>query len=131
MYTWGVHRLVALLLTATFTLPLLPVEAGRESEGQLPACCRRDGKHGCGMQKAAATAAAQGVWMKAKLAVCGQYPSGKSTAATASATVRGKDESFVPAEVSGAAAAAQMEVLWRISYSRYGQRRGPPAGGAV
>jgi hypothetical protein len=127
-----VHRLVALLLTATFTLPLVPFDDGRESEAQLPACCRRDGKHGCGMQKAAAAAAAtQGVWMKAKLAVCGQYPSGKSTTATARATVRGKDDSFVPAAVSEAAATPQLEVLWRISYSRYAQRRGPPAGGEV
>ncbi|MBL8212829.1 MAG: hypothetical protein JNK87_19095 [Bryobacterales bacterium] len=48
-------RLIALTLLLVFsselTLPLLLGAAVSNPEEQLPACCRRDGKHGCSMNR--------------------------------------------------------------------------------
>ncbi len=76
MYDGNVRRTLASLLVALFSLSLtMPlVMAGESAEAKLPACCRKDGKHACGMNKKAAPV--DGPAAQAAKIRCGYYPSG-------------------------------------------------------
>lgn len=50
LYDVLVRRASAILLLLLFSLPLIaPALASTPDDAQLPACCRRDGKHHCAM----------------------------------------------------------------------------------
>jgi hypothetical protein len=71
-----VHRLWAMLLLGMFSFTLIgPALATSDSEADLPACCRRDGKHHCGMLESKAGASQAGpAWQSAK---CPSFPAVK------------------------------------------------------
>jgi len=69
------QRFLATLLVVSFSFPLLLPAMLRGTESKLPACCRRDGKHKCGM---AAPKAGKLAFGKSP---CAQFPGSQSTRA--------------------------------------------------
>lgn len=110
MYDGNVRRTLASLLLALFSLSLtMPlVLAGESAEEKLPACCRKDGKHACGMNKKAAPV--EGPAFQALQTRCGFYPSGGVTAG-----------------VDGVEAAVADAVLFALG----GEESGPEVSGAA
>ena len=120
------RRLQAILLLVAFSFPLvsLPlVSLGTSGEEKLPSCCRRDGKHRCSMKGMAGS----GAGLSGLRAKCPVYPNGQASPALTAfdvpiPTLAGE------APVHGLAVLIeQTEARYRISYSRAGQKRGPPS----
>jgi hypothetical protein len=115
---------VALLLTLAgdITLPALLVD----SESSLPACCRRDGKHHCAMMEMLEKQQeSAGPSFRTVARKCPLFPRGTVAFMT--------DQSPPPAVIFAGSISkdpvykAQSEILYRISYSRTRQKRGPPS----
>jgi hypothetical protein len=123
------RRFLSILLLAVFGLPfvspLLAMTA--KSESNLPACCRRNGKHHCltGMGERAQFAN-RDPQFQASLDKCPYFPA-------AVAMIHG--DTFVPSPaqaifaelIAHPAVVAQAESNLRISRSCSHQKRGPPA----
>ena len=115
-----VRRVLASLLLAVFSfLPLAPLLLADDSN--LPACCRRLGAHHCAL----ASMDTHGVSLIQQR--CAQFPlGGAALAASGMAAVTSSQVVFA-AVVNHPAAHAQTEALYRVSFSRVRQKRGPPA----
>jgi hypothetical protein len=115
----GLAIVVAMLVSWTLVLPAFSIPV----ESNLPACCRRAGKHHCTMDRAQAQQLGQSL---ATLTVkCPYFPhftmSGHHEAYT------GPSAAFFYAElVCHPAQAPQTEADHRISFNRSRQKRGPP-----
>jgi hypothetical protein len=119
------RKLLAIVLLALFGLPfatpLLAITA--TSEANLPACCRRDGRHHCMAMMAEAASATRMV--RAPRGQCPYCPAqavaphlphfGPATSQAAFASI-----------ASHPAVHAQTESQSRISLGRARQKRGPP-----
>jgi hypothetical protein len=118
-----VRRVQAILLLVAFSFPLisLPLVSLR-AEAKLPACCRRDGKHKCSMKSMAGA----GLTLKAQ-SNCPLYPSGKASPAVTKFGVASPAVAMAAPLVDFIAPVAQTEARYRVSYSRAGQKRGPPS----
>jgi hypothetical protein len=112
-----------LILACDTTLPALL--AGPDAN--LPACCRRDGKHHCAMMEMLEKPQENaGPSWKTAAKKCPLFPRG---------TVAFVADSSTPPPVAGFAGLlsgapivkAQTEVLFHISHSRTRQKRGPPS----
>ena len=128
MYNRNLQRICAFLLTVTFSLQLLASLLSAEPESKLPACCRRDGKHACSMMMKSPSASTAGnVSITRKKTSCPFYPTGKSVPASDRVVV----DPVYPANWAPPSivvdVAEQMEVRFRISFSRATQKRGPPS----
>jgi hypothetical protein len=98
-----------------------------DPEWNLPACCRRDGKHHCAMMDMAGIAQDDGgAYWKSTPRKCSQFP---KTGASLCAGKTGPRRAFDigPIVSSHPTVAAQTEVLYRISHSRCREKRGPPS----
>jgi hypothetical protein len=76
---WVVRRApaISLLLAISFTL-IAPLLASSQPDSDLPACCRRDGKHHCSMMDADESAVVpSGATFNRAPTRCQQFPSGK------------------------------------------------------
>lgn len=127
MYNRTLQRVFALLLLVAISFPLIsPLLAAPPSESQLPACCRRHGKHHCSMKgMSGAKAASHEVrGIKSK---CPIYPDGKSVPVTASLSAGMPAAVLVSPVLSYASPLVQSEAQYRISYARSCQKRGPPS----
>jgi len=85
MYNESVRRLWAALLLCVFSVPLITPLLARQPERKLPSCCRRGGKHGCGMMARAmglAEALPGTAGLRGTKAPCPLFPSGKASPAT-------------------------------------------------
>jgi hypothetical protein len=115
----GLAIVVAMLLSWTLALPVFsfPVESN------LPACCRRAGKHHCMMDR---TQTGQSEQSLATLTVkCPYFP--HFTMSSHHAGYTGTDAALFYAElVRHPAHAPQTEAGYRISFRRAHQKRGPP-----
>ena len=74
-----VSRIPAIsLLFAISVPPIMPLLVSTQPDSDLPACCRRDGKHHCSMMDSAESPLApSGVAFKKARARCEQYPTAK------------------------------------------------------
>lgn len=84
MYNESVRRLWAALLLCVFSVPLITPLLARQPERKLPSCCRRDGKHGCGMMARAmgyADALPGTAGLRGTKAACPLFPSAKAAPA--------------------------------------------------
>ncbi|HZY64241.1 MAG TPA: hypothetical protein VFE38_17115 [Edaphobacter sp.] len=122
------RRFLSISLVLLFVLPLVsPLFAASAAEANLPACCRRNGKHHCTMlsvekQSADRSPAVHSPSLREKC------PYNLSSAAATHLP-------FVPDEIqmtiyagilSHPACHAQTEARFRISFDRSQQKRGPP-----
>jgi hypothetical protein len=112
-----------LILACDISLPALL--AGPDSN--LPACCRRDGKHHCAMmdmlEKQQENA---GPSWKTVAKKCPLFPRG-TMAFFADQSTPPPATGFAGSLSGHSVVRAQTEVLFHISYSRTRQKRGPPS----
>ena len=119
------RRALAVVLLTIFSLPLIaPVLASTSDDAQLPACCRRGGKHHCAM-----TMEMTGVPSRFKVVSekCPYSPFGHAPFVVphpfaAAAIAASANNAPGPAAILRAA-----EAGYRISADRTRQKRGPPS----
>ena len=126
MYNHGLQRFLAVVLAALFSVPLIAPLLSAQSEAKLPACCRRDGSHGCAMSAKADASAKDGVNVSGRKAVCPLFQSGQPAPASAKANVSTSANTVIALVADCYSAIAQTEALYRISFNRASQKRGPP-----
>jgi hypothetical protein len=112
---------ISLIMLFSFALiwPLLAPDA----QAQLPACCRRNGKHHCMMGTMRGSSANGSTTISAR---CPCFPAG-SCAVHSAAYKPETARQFYVEVVSKPARPAQTETLCRIAFLRSHQKRGPPA----
>lgn len=125
----SVRKLLSILLLAVFSLTFIaPLFAmAGQVDGGVPICCRREGKHHCGMSMTERSPAApRHPQVHAPLDRCPFCP--KAMPAThPDVSTSAVSASVLAALVSHPAGIAQTESKWRISRDRSRQKRGPPA----
>ena len=127
MYTRSVRRLAvlyALLLAFGYSL-IAPALLALTAESNLPACCRRDGKHRCSMEQNSAPAST-GPAFRA-VSGCPMFPAGKSapsakqTGAALPAVTLSSPVPEYPAVAEHGAS------LFQPAFERTSPKRGPPS----
>ena len=122
-----VRRVISNCLLLLLLLPLIwPLFAASAAEANLPACCRRQGKHHCAMSAGlAGSADPGGVWFTAAQEKCPCYPT--SSAMTHLNFFTSAPDTTVFSNVRGLQTClAHAEACYRISFDRSRQKRGPP-----
>ncbi len=109
--------MIALALLFVFGFGLMTEVAAGDDDSSVPACCRRLGKHHCGMPGGTERAVREKVCFVSPHFA--PYAPGRSFAAAAPQIVFAGVASR-PAEIP------QVEAGRRISFSRTRQKRGPP-----
>jgi len=119
------RRLVAAALLAwvdfTLILAVITPAFAAGAGSHLPACCLRDGKHRCSLP---APSSDSGPALEP--ARCAVYPGARALPAQAKASGVVASEAVSAALASHPASQPRTEALYRISYNRAGQKRGPP-----
>jgi hypothetical protein len=101
---------------------MMPAVFAKAAESRLPACCRRDGNHGCGMMSAAS--AESGVSLYG--ARCASYPTAKLVPVSRTAGLTPEFKVTFALAIGLTHREAQTRTLQHISHSRDEQKRGPP-----
>src|SRR5271169_7296 len=94
-----------------------------ESDAKLPACCRREGKHHCGVPDTASRQETSGATVGEK---CSSYPGASAIPAYSNTILLSVNRAFCSSLVKCPAVHVQTDALQRISFSRSRQKRGPP-----
>jgi hypothetical protein len=123
-YHEALKRISAILLLVLFGFsPIVP--AFQDADSNLPACCRRDGKHHCAA--ADQQASPSGVVVKAGWRKCASYPRGGAVPShSKTVLLKTSQTGFVPI-LTYSAVHARIDASYRISLERSHQKRGPPA----
>jgi hypothetical protein len=123
-----VRRISSISLLLLLLLPLIsPIFAATAAETNLPACCRRDGKHHCAIStvtksRAINSGAIQATVIREK---CPSYPAPSATAHTNLSHGEARATAFSNI-ISFETRIAQTEACRRISFDRSRHKRGPP-----
>jgi hypothetical protein len=119
------RRGLATLLLLAVSGSLIAQEPVADSESQLPACCRRLGKHHCAMQDGGQ--GSSGPVAKSESVRCAQYPG--TTPARSSGNTMGFGHNRGAAVLEAGKAENPPSSLsgYHISFNRDHQKRGPPA----
>jgi hypothetical protein len=116
------HRISAGLLIALFGLSLMsPAVFASGDDSNLPACCRRAGKHHCSMLGADPSAGPS-----LRSAPCPLFPSAPNIPANRIVTFVGSRPPVFAGMVDRSAECPEVTSISRISYHRPGEKRGPP-----
>lgn len=118
------QRVLATLLLALFSYPLILPAILVDSEATLPACCRREGKHHCGMANTESRQQSSGAAVREK---CPSYPGVSAFPAFSNTLVLNAAQVFYASLAQHPAVHSQTQALQRISFSRSSQKRGPPS----
>jgi len=112
-----VRRILAFLLLGLFSFALIaPALSAANADSQLPACCRRAGKHHCGQ-----TSGSSGF----NAARCAHFPQ-ISVIPAPTAAVTGAIQSGKTALIVERSNASRTEAHPQIVHARANQKRGPP-----
>ena len=123
---FAMRRMSAILLMALFSFSLIsPAVFASDAESNLPACCRRGGNHHCAMITTTPSESSSGPSLQAGR--CQFFPAAKGFPASRTVSLPGSSQAIFTGLVGHPAARPQTEARCRISYSRAGQKRGPPA----
>ena len=118
------RRISAIVLMALLSFPLIsPAVFASDADSKLPACCRRGGKHACAMME---SQSAQSSGPTVQASGCPFFPTAKAVPVSRSLCLPRISRAIFTGFVSHPASRLQTEALCRISYSRAGQKRGPP-----
>ena len=123
------RRAFAILLTMLVSFPLILPAFVSDPSANLPACCRKNGKHGCGMANMAGHSVSDSSQpsIQSVKTKCPFYPSSNSGPVSSIALNHDTAQLFFGEEISRPALQAQTEARYRISFDRACQKRGPPA----
>jgi hypothetical protein len=123
------RRALATLLLALFSFSLIsPAVLASDPESNLPACCRRDGKHRCAMMGAMMAMQSESPSGPAlQAARCPSFPGAGAVMASPAVSLPGLSQSVFTGFFSHSVFRRATEALCLSSYSRAGQKRGPPA----
>lgn len=126
LYTQSVRRILSISLLALFILPLIsPLLALTSTpDANLPACCRRNGKHHCMMSTEMAMM--NGTQVNVVPAKCPFYPTAANTAQHHELSFHTAALAFAEI-VSHPAIHLQTEARARVALDCARQKRGPPA----
>jgi len=127
------RKLIAIALLAVFGLPFASTlfALTPKSESNLPACCRRNGKHHCMMNMAdRQNALDKGTWIGSPLEKCPYCPSSVAVSHHNLIAVELSVRSCEPL-FAHPAGLVQTESKWRIARDRSRQKRGPPSPSAT
>jgi hypothetical protein len=116
-----VRQVLASLLLTVFSFSLIAPALLAYEDSNLPACCRRLGEHRCVL---ANLASQETSFIQER---CPHFPSGSAALAASEIATLTPSQSVFAAIVSHPAAHAQTEALYRVSFRRARQKRGPPA----
>jgi hypothetical protein len=119
-----VRRLLAISLLLLFSFLLVsPLLASDVVEANLPACCRRAGKHHCAMSFDAGSQQGRSISIVAE-----KCPCAPAVPATFHLSVFAPpaDDAVFAGLASHPAIHTQIEAQYRISFDRARQKRGPP-----
>jgi hypothetical protein len=127
------RRLLSIWLFAVIVLPLIAplLSNGAAAESNLPACCRRNGKHHCMMSMAEAAVALSAQDGEHRFQAPPETCPYQQRAMTSSAHHEISAIRIAPSTATlglqDPTALAQVECLRRISFDRSRQKRGPPS----
>jgi len=115
------------VLGGMYAEPLVAA-ATNDPEANLPACCRKHGKHHCAMMTSLMEANASGrAQVGATPERCGMYPRGTAAVGTTVYGAPGVSAAVYAEVVSHPAVQAQTEARYRLALDRARQKRGPPS----
>jgi len=121
----AMRRALAILLLGLFSFPLItPALFASDADSNLPACCRRGGKHHCAMMAMQPDAPLSGP--SAQAGRCTLFPTPGAIPGRPAVSLPVVSQAIFAGLLSHPASCPQAEALCRISYSRAGQKRGPP-----
>jgi hypothetical protein len=123
------RRVLSLCLFAVTLLPLLAplLSVGAAAQAGVPACCRRGGRHHCMMMGDAAVLSENGQHhARSPREIC-PYQQKALAAVHHEQVAMAASPSSMLVVLHEPDAPAQVECLWRISFDRSRQKRGPPA----
>lgn len=123
------QRLLSLCLFAATLLPLLTplLAVGAAAQSGVPACCRRGGRHHCMLMGGDATVSEDGQHhVRAPREVC-PYQQRALAAGHHERVATSAPPTSMMVALYEPDALAQVECLWRISFDRSRQKRGPPS----
>jgi hypothetical protein len=126
-YHRAMRRVPAMLLVFVFSFSLIAPALFSDAESNLPACCRRDGKHHCGVMADVAQTPQSGLAVDALRARCPLFPSGGAVVPNPEAALLAACQPAGIAISGQIAALAQADAGYRISFNRSHQKRGPPS----
>jgi hypothetical protein len=115
------RRFPAILLAAIFGFSVIGPALVVDANANLPACCRRDGKHHC------AKIDTSGAGLKAVGPRCAEFPKAGAFPLHSGTALPGSSQCVFGAILRHPAMAAQAAAGYRISFSRSRQKRGPPS----
>jgi hypothetical protein len=116
------RRFLATLLAALFSFLLIMPAFAASLRPNLPACCRKEGKHHCAMQAGHASESA----VVAASDKCPFFPQ-VSVAPHYGINVTTQAAAIFAVWISHPHGSPQIEAVYRISYQRSHQKRGPPS----
>jgi hypothetical protein len=120
-------RAWAILLLPLISLSLIDPAMFVGGDSQLPACCRRHGKHECAMMDMAGEQQfTTDHPFKAAREKCPSFPKNGVLPGFSNSVLPRATQAFSAAIVGRAAVHPQNEVRRRVSFSRSRQKRGPP-----
>ncbi len=121
------RRILAISLLLLFALPAIaPLFAlGSNSDANLPACCRRNGKHHCSMSMEMARALSSTTQAAAQPMKCPLYPRALTMAQHRDLSLHAAALIFAEA-VAHPAIHLQTEARARVARDCARQKRGPP-----
>lgn len=121
----GMQRVSATLLIVLFSFSLIgPAVFASDEDSKLPACCRRAGHHHCAMQSSQSESSPGPALRTGR---CPIFPVTRTVPANRTIGLLGTFTTVRAGLVSHPASGPQAEAICRISYSRAGQKRGPPS----
>ncbi len=117
--------MLASVLLAAISFMLVPAALFASTDSDVPACCRKDGKHKCAMSEMGDDNAGPAMRSSTQ---CPMFPS--HTTAAQACSVVGAPVPLHHSEIhitSFLKSAQQAEAQYRLSFSRTRQKRGPPS----
>jgi hypothetical protein len=122
-----VRRLSATLLLAAISFPLVALVAlaSADRDSSIPACCRKDGKHKCAMSEMSDEISGSSFRVTSR---CPMFPTSGAAPVCSSSTGALVPSSDQVGEIAAPVnRSEQAELLYRISFNRSRQKRGPPS----
>jgi len=120
------RQVCAVLLLGVFGTSTVAWAVFADRATGLAACCRRDGKHRCEMQATGRQDSSSGLGVQAASMKCPLFPKVGPLSSCSQEAGLSAAQAIFASLVRHPAVRPQIEALYRVSFSRASQKRGPP-----